>query len=33
MGGFKRLEEAVIGADLRDEFGLLLDGWSHTLEH
>ncbi|RAW38606.1 hypothetical protein PC110_g5194 [Phytophthora cactorum] len=33
MGGFKRLEEAVIGADLHDEFGLLLDRWSHALEH
>ncbi|KAG6959913.1 hypothetical protein JG687_00008504 [Phytophthora cactorum] len=33
MEGVTRLLEAAIGVELPDEFGLVLDGWSHASEH
>ncbi|KAG3111439.1 hypothetical protein PI124_g9217 [Phytophthora idaei] len=33
MEGAPRLIEAAIGAELPDEFGHVLDGWSHASEH
>ncbi|KAG3074137.1 hypothetical protein PI124_g21664 [Phytophthora idaei] len=33
MEGATRLLETAIGVELPDEFGLVLDGWSHASEH